>query len=199
MDLSALHSKRLGAAAAFVAATLVLAVQLITPSPVVVAVGEHGAQTTRLGRYFTYTDVSIIAVTAVLLGASGVYLLFHDPGDVTTTDAATRRAGGDESGRMGTDEEFPRGVDDGESGGSDRSQHGTRRHERWEETLDRLHDKEETVYAAVLDAGGELPQRDVVEETDLSKASVSRALDALETRGVAERKRRGMGNVVVLQ
>jgi hypothetical protein len=53
MDLSALHGKRLSAAAVFVAAVLVLAVQLIAPSPVMVSIGDSGAQTTQLGQYFT--------------------------------------------------------------------------------------------------------------------------------------------------
>lgn len=92
MDLSALHSKRLIAAALFVAAVLVLAVQLITPSPVMIS-----------------------------------------------------------------------------------------------------------IYRVVLDAGGELPQREIVEGTDLSKATVSRTLDTLESKNLLERKRNGMGNVVVLK
>ena len=60
-----------------------------------------------------------------------------------------------------------------------------------------LHNNEETVYTVVLETGGELPQRDIVEETDLSKATVSRTLDTLESKGLVERKRKGMGNVVV--
>jgi uncharacterized membrane protein len=50
----------------------------------------------------------------------------------------------------------------------------------------------------VLEASGELPQRDIVEGTELSKATVSRTLDTLESKDLVERKRKGMGNVVVL-
>jgi DNA-binding transcriptional ArsR family regulator len=39
----------------------------------------------------------------------------------------------------------------------------------------------------------------VVEETDLSKSHVNRKLDVLESRELVERKRRRMGNVVVLK
>jgi hypothetical protein len=70
--------------------------------------------------------------------------------------------------------------------------------ERWGETVDRLHNNEETVYTVVLEAGGKLPQRDIVEGTELSKATVSRTLDTLESKDLVERKRKGMGNVVVL-
>ena len=38
-----------------------------------------------------------------------------------------------------------------------------------------------------------------VDRTDLSKATVSRMLDSLESKQLLERKRRGMGNVVVLR
>ena len=193
MDLSALHGKRLIVAAMFVAAVLVLAVQLITPSPVMVSIGDNGAQTTQLGQYFTYTDVALITVAASLLGATGTYLLVHD---YTTTATATESTppyatanGGQQPRRQA--------VSDGEDSAS--VQHKTPdREERWEETVDRLHNNEETVYTVVLETGGELPQRDIVEETDLSKATVSRTLDTLESKGLVERKRKGMGNVVVL-
>jgi uncharacterized membrane protein len=83
--------------------------------------------------------------------------------------------------------------------GSGAVQHDTTDPEkRWEKTVDRLYNNEETVYTVVLEAGGELPQRDIVEGTDLSKATVSRTLDTLESKDLVERKRKGMGNVVVL-
>ncbi|MUV61442.1 MarR family transcriptional regulator, partial [Halobacterium sp. CBA1126] len=72
------------------------------------------------------------------------------------------------------------------------------RREQWEATAERLSSNEAAVYEAVLDADGVLPQADIVDRTDISKASVSRALDSLEARDLVERKRRGMGNVVVL-
>jgi uncharacterized membrane protein len=73
------------------------------------------------------------------------------------------------------------------------------RKQEWEETADRLANKERDVYEAVLEADGVLPQSDIVDRTALSKASVSRALDGLEAKQLLERKRRGMGNVVILQ
>lgn len=195
MDLSALHGKRLIAAAVFVAAVLVLAVQLIAPSPVMVSIGNNGAQTTQIGQYFTYTDVTIITVAASFLGASGTYLLLPShPSTVPTTestlphpianggeDLSTRQSG---SSRNRSGAVYEDGITDSE--------------ERWEETVDRLHNNEETVYGIVFEAGGELPQRDIVEGTDLSKATVSRTLDALENKDLVERKRKGMGNVVIL-
>lgn len=191
MDLSALHGKRLIAAAVFVAAVLVLAVQLITPSPVMVSIGDTGAQTTQLGQYFTYIDVATITAAATLLGASGTYLVLHDH---STTPQTTRSM-------------TPQTITNGGEKPSTRQAlsnsaayeaETTDPKERWEETIDRLHNNEETVYTVVLEADGELPQRDIVEGTDLSKATVSRTLDTLESKDLVERKRKGMGNVVVL-
>ena len=51
----------------------------------------------------------------------------------------------------------------------------------------------------VLEADGVLPQREIVEQTDLSKATVSRTLDSLEAKSLLERKARGTGNVVLLR
>jgi uncharacterized membrane protein len=50
-----------------------------------------------------------------------------------------------------------------------------------------------------LESDGVVQQSTIVEETDLSKSHVSRKLDVLESRELVERKRRGMGNVVVLK
>jgi uncharacterized membrane protein len=193
MDLSALHGKRLISAAVFVAAVLVLAVQLITPSPVMVSIGDSGAQTTQLGQYFTYTDVALITVAASLLGASGTYLLL---GDHTATAPTTESATSQTIANGGGHQPTRQAVRDGH--GSGPVQHDTTDAERWEETVDRLHNNEETVYTVVLEAGGALPQRDIVEETELSKATVSRTLDTLESKDLVERKRKGMGNVVHL-
>ena len=63
---------------------------------------------------------------------------------------------------------------------------------------DRLRDNEATIYTLLIQADGTLPPRDLVDDTDRSKATVSRSLDSLEQRNLVERKRRGMGNVVHL-
>lgn len=198
MDLSALRGKRLVAAVIFVAATLVLAIQLITPSPVVVSVSENGAQTRQLGQYFTYSDVSVIAVAASLLGGSGTYLLIHDQATTETKESETHRVASNSLKETPVDPKSGSPISDGDGrvAGEDEEIEPRR---RWEETADQLRNNEETVFRIVLDSGGELPQREIVEETDLSKATVSRTLDTLGSKGLIERKRRGMGNVVVLQ
>jgi uncharacterized membrane protein len=191
MSPRALQRVPLVAAVVFVAGVLVLAVQLFTPSPVVVSVGENGADATTIGQYFTHVEVAVVAVAAAVCGGSGTYLLLHErerspaerPHRSPSPDGNRHRAAGD----GGVDTSVVRATGDAESV-----------EERWQETLDRLADNEATIYELLIDAEGELPQRTLVEETDLSKATVSRTLDNLEHRGLVERRRDGMGNTVLL-
>lgn len=61
-------------------------------------------------------------------------------------------------------------------------------------------DKEEKVIVkAVEESQGTIFQSDLVEKSQFDKVKVSRILDRLEGRGLIERKRRGMTNVVVLK
>jgi len=69
----------------------------------------------------------------------------------------------------------------------------------WREVSKTLGDDEKRVYEAILQADGVLSQSELVEKTGLSKSTVSRTLDLLESRNLIERRRRGMGNVVVLK
>jgi uncharacterized membrane protein len=197
MDVRALRNTDLLAAAAAVAATLVLAVQLITPSPVIVSAGENGATVTELNGYFTYADAAVILAAGVVLGVSATYLLLSGRPD-------DEPAGRDQA--TGGDEASPRSPAQRDGGAPDLEDASDRtddlldaRREEWEATAERLSNNERVVYEAVLDADGVLAQADIVDRTDISKASVSRALDSLETRDLVERKRRGMGNVVMLQ
>jgi len=181
----ALHGKQLLAAVVFVGAILVLAVQLINPSPVMVSIGENGAEANKVGQYFTYSDITVIVASSVLGSASGTYLLLNDhaptaqPSTTATPDS--------------TPVNKARGKDQ-----PDTERTATEREQRKEPNVP-LKDNEETIYSLLTDADGELPQREIVEETALSKATVSRTLDTLEHKDLVERKRRGMGNVVQLQ
>ena len=69
----------------------------------------------------------------------------------------------------------------------------------WAEASKTLRDDEKRIYEAVLQADGVLNQGELVKETGLSKTTVSRTLDLLESKNLVERRRRGMGNVVVLK
>jgi DNA-binding transcriptional ArsR family regulator len=71
--------------------------------------------------------------------------------------------------------------------------------ERWERIIPTLKLDEQRVLRAVLDSEGIIAQSDISGITGVSKSNVSRALDLLESRGFVERRRRGMGNVILLK
>ena len=73
------------------------------------------------------------------------------------------------------------------------------RKRRWKEIAKILREDERKIYQAIIEAGGTIEQRELPEITGLSKASVSRVLDLLESKGLVERRRRGMGNIVLLK
>lgn len=63
----------------------------------------------------------------------------------------------------------------------------------------KLDDDEKHIYELIKNKSGSAYQGDVVKETSFGKVRVSRILDKLETKGILERKRRGMTNIVVLK
>lgn len=72
--------------------------------------------------------------------------------------------------------------------------------EKWDRLLSQLSDPDEKVIVRIIiDDGGTIFQSQLVEKSGFSKSKVSLILDKLEARGILERKRRGMTNVVVLK
>jgi len=69
----------------------------------------------------------------------------------------------------------------------------------WNELSKTLKDDERKIYETILESGGIIEQSEIVDKTGLPKANVSRSLDLLESKGLAERRRRGTGNVVLLK
>ena len=69
----------------------------------------------------------------------------------------------------------------------------------YEKILPTLKDDEQKVFQAVLNSDGIIAQSELNDLTGVSKSNVSRALDLLESRGYVERRRRGMGNIIVLK
>ncbi len=66
-------------------------------------------------------------------------------------------------------------------------------------TLENLNDEEKQVMNLVLREQGSIYQSDLIKDTQLTKVKVTRILDKLEGRGLIERKRRGMTNIVILR
>lgn len=62
---------------------------------------------------------------------------------------------------------------------------------------DELSPDEQKVAAIINSSGGSVFQSDIMKKTGYTKVKVSRVLDRLEQKGLVERKRRGMANLVV--
>ena len=68
----------------------------------------------------------------------------------------------------------------------------------YSKVLKELSDDERHVMTKLIDAQGSLFQSDLVSDVH-TKVKVTRILDRLEGKGLVERKRRGMSNVVILK
>lgn len=82
-------------------------------------------------------------------------------------------------------------------GGKPEKVEGNKR--KWESVLKTLTGDERDIYEKIVASEGVIFQSELVEQTGFPKAKVSRILDKMEARGLLERKRRGMANVVVLK
>jgi len=65
--------------------------------------------------------------------------------------------------------------------------------------LNKLNDDEKLVFDKIIESEGTIFQSDLVDKTKFTKVKVTRLLDKLEGKGLIERKRRGMTNVVILK
>ena len=65
--------------------------------------------------------------------------------------------------------------------------------------LENLDEAERIIMNIVLRENGSVYQSDLIKETKQSKVKVSRVLDKLEGKGLIERKRRGMTNIIILK
>lgn len=71
--------------------------------------------------------------------------------------------------------------------------------ENYREVIANLSSDEKVIFEKIIDAQGTIFQSDLVDKTQFAKVKVTRILDKLEGKGIIERKRRGMTNVVILK
>ena len=71
--------------------------------------------------------------------------------------------------------------------------------ENYNKILSTLAQDDKLVLEKIIDSKGTIFQSELVEKLGFPKAKVTRILDRLEGRGLVERKRRGMTNVVILK
>ncbi|MEA2033016.1 MAG: helix-turn-helix domain-containing protein [Euryarchaeota archaeon] len=171
MKTENIHGKIAFVAALFVTSVFVLGIKLLNPTPIQIFVNGNNVVTKQIPGFFTYTDVVILVIASLVLGISGAYLLFSVP------VPAEKPATAEDAGRVILEE----------------------RKKRWDELSKTLKDDERKIYETILESDGIIEQSEIVEKTGLPKANVSRSLDLLESKGLAERRRRGTGNVVLLK
>ena len=175
-----LSRSELLATGVLVISTAILVAQFLIATPPVVVVGDERMRVGTLGWQFGLSNVIVIAVAACAAGTS-VTALFNNTDSTSTATADTEHPGPSTQQSTQTSNELLQA-----------------RRQEWETISEQLASNEELVYKTVLDADGVLPQSEIVDRTDLSKATVSRTLDSLEAKDLVERKRRGMGNTVLL-
>jgi hypothetical protein len=73
-----------------------------------------------------------------------------------------------------------------------------KKHE-FEKTLKELDGDEKKIYELISSSDGVVFQSDIVEKTGFPKVKVTRLLDRMEHRGLVERRRRGMSNIVLIK
>jgi len=71
--------------------------------------------------------------------------------------------------------------------------------ENYKKIIKNLSKDEKLVFENVLNSEGTIFQSDLTEKTGLNKVKITRILDRLEGKGLIERKRRGMTNIVILK
>ena len=171
METKNIHGKIAFVAALFVTSVFVLGIKLLNPTPIQIFVNGNNVVTKQIPGFFTYTDVVILVIAALVLGISGAYLLFSVPVPAEKPPAA------EDAGKVIQEE----------------------RKKKWGGLSKTLKDDERKIYETILESDGIIDQSEIVEKTGLPKANVSRGLDLLESKGLAERRRRGTGNVVLLK
>src|SRR3989344_467596 len=65
--------------------------------------------------------------------------------------------------------------------------------------LQQLDAEEQKIYTVLKAKEGSAYQTDLIKETQFSKVKITRLLDKMESKGILERKRMGMTNIVVLK
>jgi len=71
--------------------------------------------------------------------------------------------------------------------------------DNYKKIIKNLSKDEKLVFENVINSEGTIFQSDLTEKTGLNKVKITRILDRLEGKGLIERKRRGMTNIVILK
>ena len=171
MEIKKNHGKEIFAAAVFVAAVFVFAITASNPTPIQIFVNGSETAVSQVPGVFTTIDVIILVASAIVFTVCGMYLLFFDYAKKPEENIETP------FGELVLEE----------------------RKRKWEEIIKTLKNDEQEIYKTLIDFDGIIQQSELAEKTGISKSNISRALDLLESKGLVEKRRRGMGNIVLLK
>ncbi len=71
--------------------------------------------------------------------------------------------------------------------------------ESYQKVMRNLNKDEKLILEKIIEADGTIFQSDLVDKTRFTKVKVSRILDKLEGKGLIEKRRRGMANMIILK
>ncbi len=71
--------------------------------------------------------------------------------------------------------------------------------ENYKKVIESLDGEERDIFEKIIEGKGTIFQSSLVDDENFTKVKVTRILDKLEGRGLIERKRRGMTNIVILK
>jgi uncharacterized membrane protein len=165
------------AAAGFIVAGFVLGMKLLNPTQIQITIQGAETRVLPIQEVFTLPDVLVIAVSAVILSITAMYIGSYD-----------NKNRSDDAGKISEERQAVE---------TERQKMDIER-QKWQHTLKTLKDDEKTVYELIFADGGIMFQNELIEKTKFSPAKVTRCLDALENRGIIKRKRKGVHNIVSL-
>jgi uncharacterized membrane protein len=79
------------------------------------------------------------------------------------------------------------------------SQHKKITKEEYKNIIVNLNEEEKNIFENIIESQGSIFQSELVDKTKLTKVKITRILDRLEGKGLIERKRRGMTNIIILK
>ena len=136
---------------------------------------SHGPTCPMWGSISFHTNLSLGIMVFVIV--IGLYLIFFSKEELQIVKEVHRET------RIVKEQIKPKKIDKG----------------HFKNILESLEGDDRMVLESVIESQGTIFQSDLVSKLGLSKVKVTRILDRLEGRGLIERKRRGMTNVVILK
>lgn len=155
-----------------------LSLKLMLPTPINIYIQQGGTNATLIDQvqgFYDLSDMITVLVAAVVLGWSGSFILSSSSSPKAVSELASSGDGAEWNAAL----EKKKGA--------------------MRDIANTLKDDEAAVLRAIIASDGIIAQGELVKQTGLPKSTVSKSLDALEIRGLVERRRRGMGNMILLK